>query len=194
VKAAAASGAGRRPDTRRRLGYTVSVQTIPELWLTRFGEQDAAFVERLGASAFREFSLAPGRSALWMAEHHVALVARRGELRVGFGVVRVRDPRDEPEVLAIAVRESVRGRGVGRRLLSGMEAVARSRGAVALRAHTADFNLAALQLFSRNGYRIAARHPAYYRERFDACELVKHLSPRASEPRAGARNGSPTRR
>ncbi len=140
-----------------------------------FREADADFVSRLGASAFAEFSRHPGNSACWMAEHHPCVVAQHGKERLGFAVVELAAGGNVAHLAAIAVVEWMRGRGVGWRLLERAESLAKARGFGSLRAHTADFNLAALDLLWRNGYRIVARHPRFYRSRFSACELDKRL-------------------
>jgi len=65
---------------------------------------DTEFVLSLANAAFSEFSPEPARSTLWMAEHFVTLVAERGEVQLGFVVVRIE--RDHlAELVAIAVVE-----------------------------------------------------------------------------------------
>jgi ribosomal protein S18 acetylase RimI-like enzyme len=68
-----------------------------------------------------------------------------------------------------------RGRGVGFGLLCAAERLARLGRAKQLKLHTADFNLPAIELFMRSGYRIVRRAPRYYRHRFAACEFEKSL-------------------
>lgn len=134
--------------------------------------EDADFVLELSRSAFSEFSRDPARPTLWMAEHFTGLVALRGERRVGFAVVRVERSRTA-ELAAIAVVESERGRGVGRALLDVAERRARVGGANGLALHTAEANLAALELFTKAGFRIRRRLPRYYRGVYEAVEMIK---------------------
>jgi ribosomal protein S18 acetylase RimI-like enzyme len=111
-----------------------------------------------------------------MAQRHVTLVAVRSAAPIGFAVMEPGDAVRSAELVAIAVLRTQRGRGLGWQLLRAVERAAAARGAPELRARTADFNLAALDLFLRSGYRIVARHPRYYRDRFDACELARDLA------------------
>jgi ribosomal protein S18 acetylase RimI-like enzyme len=133
---------------------------------------DAAFLSTLAASAFGEYAPDAARSTLWMAEHHPTWIALRGELRIGFAVLRVA-PRGWAELLAIAVVESERGHGVGNALIERAESAARVRGAPGVSLHTADANLAALDLFQKRGFYVARRLSRYYRNVYDACEMRK---------------------
>lgn len=138
---------------------------------------DAAFVKELGELAFGEFSRDAGRSTLWMAEHHPTWIALRGDERIGFAILRV-VTRGFAELLAIAVGERERGRGVGRALLERAESAARVRGAAGISLHTADANVAAVDLFTKCGFRVVRRLSRYYRDVYDACEMRKTFEPR----------------
>lgn len=140
---------------------------------------DAEFVSALASSAFSEFSPEPGRSTLWMAEQFVTLLAERDGAPLGFVVVRVERDR-LAELVAIAVLEVERGRGVGSALLKAAEIRARAGGAFGVTLHTADANVAALELFTKRGYRVRRRLRRYYMGVFDACELVKKWERRGS--------------
>lgn len=133
---------------------------------------DAAFVGALGEVAFGEFSRDAARSTLWMAEHHPTWIALRGDERVGFAILRI-PKRGLAELLAIAVAERERGRGVGRALIERAEYAARVRGASGISLHTADANVAAIDLFTKRGFRVVRRLSRYYRDVYDACEMRK---------------------
>lgn len=146
-----------------------------QLHTRRFAAQDSGFVEALAAEAFAEFSETAARTALFVAEHHVSLIAVVGEARVGFASVALKSDDDMPCLVAIAVSRPWRGRGVGTTLLRAAEEAAKAAGASHLKAHTADANLAALDLLLKHGYRICKRHRRYYRRIWNACELIKRL-------------------
>ena len=133
---------------------------------------DADFVLSLANAAFSEFSPQPARSTLWMAEHFVTLVAERAGVPLGFVVVRIERDR-LAELVAIAVLERERGRGAGSALLKAAEIRARAGGAPGIVLHTADANVAALELFFKRGFHIRRRLRRYYVGVFDACELIK---------------------
>jgi ribosomal protein S18 acetylase RimI-like enzyme len=153
--------------------YAESQQmTATALSIRRLRGDDAEFVLQLSDAAFSEFSRDPARPTLWMAEHFTGLLAIRGERRVGFAVVRVERSR-LAELQAIAVIESERGRGVGRALLEAVERRARVGGSIGLVLHTAEANLAAIELFLKTGFRIRRHLRRYYLGVYDACEMVK---------------------
>ena len=119
-----------------------------------------------------------GWDTLWLAEHFVSLVAEREGAPVGFVVVRIE--RDKlAELVAIAVVENERGHGVGRALLKAAEIRARAGGGTGVVLHTAEANLAAFELFVKNGFRVRRRIRRYYVGVFGACEMVKSWSARS---------------
>jgi ribosomal protein S18 acetylase RimI-like enzyme len=148
---------------------------LPVLEVRRFREEDAARVGQLGRQAFFEFSRTPGRSTLEMARRNTTLVATLNDEPVGLAILAFGKPAAIAELLALAVQRAQRGRGIGVTVLLAAEQLVRARQGVKLRAHSADFNLAALELFLKHGYRIVRRCPRYYLGRFDACELEKRL-------------------
>jgi ribosomal protein S18 acetylase RimI-like enzyme len=109
-----------------------------------------------------------GRGATW--------VARRGELPLGFAIVHPLNQRSV-DLCAIAVEEEARGRGIGRALLAHVEQTVVEAGLSEIRLHTAQSNLSALELFLKCGFRLEQRMPRFYRGVYDACALVKFLSP-----------------
>lgn len=148
----------------------MELATAPRIRALR--ADDRGFVLSLSQAAFSEFSPEPARSTLWLAEHYVTLVAEREGAPLGFVVVRVE--RDKwAELVAIAVVERERGRGVGRALLKAAEIRARAGGATGVVLHTAEANLAAFELFVKNGFRVRRHLKRYYVGVFDACEMIK---------------------
>jgi putative acetyltransferase len=80
------------------------------------------------------------------------LVVRDGDEVIGCGAI-LRDPRGWGEVKRMVVRSDRRGRGIGRRVLSELEAVARDAGLPLLRLETGIHNAEALALYRRAGFR-----------------------------------------
>ena len=138
----------------------------------QFSDED--FIARLGALAFGEFSSNAGVSTLHMARSDRTLIATRAEVPIGLAVVQ-HSSADLSYLKAIAVVEHERGHGVGRLLLTSVEREARALGATGLRLHTAEANVAALELFLKRGFQINRRMPRFYVGMYDACELVKHF-------------------
>jgi ribosomal protein S18 acetylase RimI-like enzyme len=135
---------------------------------------DDDFVAELSRHAFAEFSRKPETTTLAMAHRHGGFVAERDETPIGFAVVDAAAGRPA-ELLAIAVVEPERGRGLGRLLLDAAERAARRAGAAVITLHTADANLAALELFHKRGYELERRLPRHYVGVFDAQKLKKRL-------------------
>ena len=135
---------------------------------------DDAFILELGAQAFGEYSLNAPEHSLAMARRFATIVAVRGDQPVGFAIVQLRGAGDAA-LQAIAVAETERGRGVGKRLLATAEAFAVGRGAGCLRLQTAEANAAALELFRKRGFAVERKLPAYYRGVYDAVSMVKRF-------------------
>jgi GNAT superfamily N-acetyltransferase len=73
----------------------------------------------------------------------------------------LRDLRGELEVKRLFVRKLARGRGIGARVMSELETVARARGAKRLILQTGDLQPQATALYQRTGYRSIAIYEPY---------------------------------
>ena len=135
---------------------------------------DDPFITELSALAFAEYSQSPGNSALHMVRAGTTWVAERGGTRVGFAIVHGVG-NGQAELTAIAVAEHARGLGAGAALLAWVEREVARAGTTELTLHTAEANSAALELFSKRGFRTEQRLPKYYRGVFDACTMRKRL-------------------
>ena len=95
----------------------------------------------------------------------------------GFALGRV--TVDEAELVTLAVEPDARRRGLGRRLLSSFENMARGRGATRAFLEVAAENAAARALYTTQGYRESGRRRGYYRTpdgaRIDAILMDKPL-------------------
>ncbi|MDB5421070.1 MAG: rimI [Brevundimonas sp.] len=99
------------------------------------------------------------------------------------GFILCRVILDEAEILTLAVRPEVRGRGVGRRLTAAAADMARVAGAERLFLEVAEDNTAARALYGRAGFVQTGRRKAYYETaqgRVDALILVLNLCGDAS--------------
>jgi putative acetyltransferase len=79
------------------------------------------------------------------------LVARDGGRAVGCGAIRVLDPMSA-EVKRMYVDPEVRGKGVGRAVMSALEAAARRLGVQRLVLETGVHQVAAIALYERAGF------------------------------------------
>jgi len=101
-------------------------------------------------------------------------VAWSGSKLVGFATVHPTHP-DRADLCAIAVDEDARGVGVGRALLAHVELTVVRAGLSEIKLHTAQSNVAALELFLKCGFHVVGRMPRFYRGMYDACALSKHV-------------------
>jgi ribosomal protein S18 acetylase RimI-like enzyme len=141
----------------------------------RFTPADAAFVSQLSERAFGEYG---GRPAHYTASvvqrpNTVTWLAVEADAPVGLVVLELDGAR--AAILALAVTERARGRGIGGRLMQVAERHAREQHAGELTLWTADANLAALDLFLGRGFRIVRRKAGFYSRRQNACQLEKAL-------------------
>jgi putative acetyltransferase len=79
------------------------------------------------------------------------LVVRAGADAIGCGAL-LRDPRGWGELKRMYVRPTERGRGIGKRVLAELEALAHARGLPLLRLETGIHNIEALALYRRAGF------------------------------------------
>jgi ribosomal protein S18 acetylase RimI-like enzyme len=111
----------------------------------------------------------------------VSVVATENGVRCGFALVAPRRKigfrrRTTAELIAIAVTEEARGRGVGRSLLERAEVIARTWNAREIRLHTADSNAVARGFFAAAGYRRLDSRHTFYPNGQTAIELGRSLT------------------
>lgn len=147
---------------------------LPRIRLRPREVADDAFIERLGELAFSEYSREAKHSTLHMARTGRTWIAEHAGARVGFAIVRP-NGENRAELCAIAVAEHARGIGVGAALLVHIERELGRAGTSVLTLHTADANAAALDLFTKRGFRSERRLPRFYRGVYDAWEMHKHI-------------------
>ena len=143
--------------------------------MRRWTPADDSFVTQLADEAFREYDARPDRYMRRATHRATTLTWIAVADGVPVGMVVLDRSAGEWSVLAVAVAERSRARGVGSLLMQTAETHARAHGALQLSLFTADANLAALDLFLRRGFRIVARRKGFYARRQDACRLVKQL-------------------
>lgn len=103
------------------------------------------------------------------------LAAMDGRRLVGAAVVFMRAGSPAARLYSVAVDPTLRGRGLGARLLAAAEAAARESGAASLRLEVKERNKTALALYAKSGYGIIGRIAQYYDDGSDARRLEKTL-------------------
>jgi len=84
------------------------------------------------------------------------------------GYLCLKQVLDEAEILDVAVRQSLRGRGIGRLLVEDALAAARERGAIVVSLEVRVGNHDAVALYRRLGFRETGRRKGYYDNGEDA--------------------------
>lgn len=138
-------------------------------------EQQSFSADRLSRRSWRRLVTSP--SAAVLVEQDEAAAALHGAV-----VLLWRRGGRTARIYSIATAAAMRGRGIGQRLLSRAESVAREHGRSRMLAEVRTDNGPSLRLFARCGYREFGRYPAYYEDGTDAVRLVRELSPPAPAP------------
>jgi ribosomal-protein-alanine N-acetyltransferase len=105
-----------------------------------------------------------------------AWVLEAGQRLIGYGVLSV--AADEAHVLNVCVDPEDQGQGHGRRLLRGLERVARGLGVQRVFLEVRPSNPAAIALYHDEGFNEIGRRPRYYpahEGREDAIVMAKEL-------------------
>jgi ribosomal-protein-alanine N-acetyltransferase len=119
---------------------------------------DPAYGEAWTRRQVADALLLPGTHYLLIGAD--AAVPREGEVAAGFALTR--GAVDEEELLLIAVRPELRGRGIGGALLQRVISEARARGVARLFLEMRDGNPAE-SLYRRHGFVPVGRRRNYYR-------------------------------
>ena len=103
-------------------------------------------------------------------------ILQAGAHIIGYGVLSV--AVGEAHLLNVCIEPEVQGRGHGRRLLRGLERVARGQGAQRVFLEVRPSNPAAIALYHDEGFNEIGRRPRYYpahQGREDAIVMAKEL-------------------
>jgi ribosomal-protein-alanine N-acetyltransferase len=110
-----------------------------------------------------EFPWSPGIFRDCLLAGYSSVVLEHGGKIIGYGIVSV--AAGEAHLLNLALSESARGMGNGRRLLEYLMELARRAGAEGLYLEVRPSNLPALALYEKNGFEVVGRRRGYYRAR-----------------------------
>lgn len=94
---------------------------------------------------------------------------------VGSVIVLFREGSRLARIYSIAVSPTVRGQGVGGRLVEAAEAAARQSGRTGMRLEVRKDNAASIALFEKMGYQRFGEYVNYYEDQMDAWRYEKHL-------------------
>jgi ribosomal-protein-alanine N-acetyltransferase len=103
---------------------------------------------------------------------NVAVVHERGQL-MGFGVMQYGD--DTAHLVLLGVQPGERKRGLGRAVVTWLEACADAAGIGLIRVEARADNPAGIAFYEKLGYRITGRIPGYYSRFLDGLRLEKRL-------------------
>jgi len=110
-----------------------------------------------------EFPWSPGIFRDCLLAGYSSVVLEHGGKVVGYGIVSV--AAGEAHLLNLALSESARRMGHGRRLLEHLMEISRRAGAEGMYLEVRPSNLRALALYERQGFEVLGRRRGYYRAR-----------------------------
>lgn len=125
-------------------------------------QSDLITVATIEQSAYA-FPWSPGIFRDCLLAGYSSVVLEHGGKVIGYGIVSV--AAGEAHLLNLALSESARGMGNGRRLLEHLMEVARRAGAEGMYLEVRPSNLRALALYERNGFEVVGQRRGYYRAR-----------------------------
>lgn len=150
------------------------VEELASLLIRTRQSADDPDICRIATQAFAEYDAQPAVTTQRLVQRGSTWVASRGQALLGFATVHPLHPAGA-DLCAIAVEEDARGLGIGRALLAHVELAAVRAGLSEIKLHTAQSNVAALELFLKCGFRVVRRMPRFYRGMYDACALSKRV-------------------
>jgi ribosomal protein S18 acetylase RimI-like enzyme len=164
-------------------GFSFSRNWVPKNDLVRILAARAAdidFVERLSGRAFRKYGSYQKVIVQWFqSEMTETIIGHLNGRPVGFAMIGiVRDENSAQnicELLAIAVNPAKQHRGIGQKLLRAAEKKASEWQEERVFLHTAKDNIAARDLFVRNGYVPSELKAHFYPEGQDALVMSKAI-------------------
>lgn len=156
------------------------LQSDPGIQIRAVRPDENVFLERLSEQVFRPFGSYGRAIREWFdSGEALSLLALVHGRPAGFAMTsRVRPLEASTggtELLAIAVTPKERRAGIGRLLLRRIQEEARKHDADLILLHTATDNLAARDLFEKEGFRTIRIRPVFYPRGQDALLMVKDL-------------------
>ncbi|MEZ5561945.1 MAG: ribosomal protein S18-alanine N-acetyltransferase [Gammaproteobacteria bacterium] len=141
-------------------------------------QTDLTTVANIERGAY-EFPWSPGIFRDCLLAGYTSLVLEQGAAVIGYGIMSI--AAGEAHLLNLALAQSARGQGHGRRLLEHLLDLARGAGVEGLYLEVRPSNRAALALYNDAGFEVIGRRRAYYRAvggTEDAVVLVRRLRTR----------------
>lgn len=146
---------------------------------------DAAALSALHGASFRE-GWTRDDFTTWLARAEaICVVAEEEGKAVAFGLALASG--SDAELLTIATTPALRGRGLGRKIMRGLQVEARARGLERWVLEVARNNLPALGLYKSEGFVEIGVRKAYYpgdTGRIDALVMSRPVSPAGGQERA----------
>jgi ribosomal-protein-alanine acetyltransferase len=140
-------------------------------------ERDLDAMERIEVAVFES-----DRASRRQLRHAVraptilCLAAERGGALAGYAIIELRRASRVARLASIAVAPEASGRGLGRELLTAVEAAARARGCDRVRLEVRADNAPAQRLYDRTGYARFSQEADYYEDGASAWRYEKALA------------------
>lgn len=158
------------------------LRSLPDLRIRKGRPSDADRLAALEERIFPSDRMSRRRfAALAKRPSACVLVALSGASILGYAILLTRRGIRSARLYSLAVAPEAAGRGIGRRLLAGIERAARRCGAERLRLEVRTDNRRAIRLYEEAGYGLIGRRPEYYSDGMTALLYARDL---AASPRA----------
>lgn len=109
------------------------------------------------------------------SENCIFLVAEYGSELLGYGLVLLHKGTHLARLYSLAVSAAARGRGLGQKLIAGLEEGAMAKERFYMRLEVAKTNGAAIRLYEKLGYRVFGEYENYYEDHSDALRMQKRI-------------------
>ncbi len=129
-------------------------------------EESCFTTDKLSRRSFRRW---------FTSENCVFLVADYGPDLLGYGLVLLHKGTHLARLYSLAVSTAARGRGIGQRLITGLEEEAMKKDRFYMRLEVAETNTAAIRLYEKLGYRAFGEYENYYEDHADALRMQKRI-------------------
>ena len=139
-------------------------------------EEDLAALYALEQRCFATDRLSRRRFRHWVsASNREFLVATLNDELLGYGLVLIHRGTRLARLYSLAVSDTARGLGLGRRLLHALETATTQRGRLYMRLEVAEDNKAAITLYESLGYVAFGAYADYYEDHQTALRMQKRI-------------------
>ncbi|MFP4023625.1 MAG: ribosomal protein S18-alanine N-acetyltransferase [Thiohalospira sp.] len=103
------------------------------------------------------------------------VVVRKHDKIIGYLIIQIRKNSLKYRIYSIAIAPEARGMGIGKKLLEYTEQLARKNKIQKITLEVSEKNIAAINLYKKQGYRVVKTRAGYYTDGSSAWIMVKDI-------------------